>query len=83
MHFYQSALFPILRLLQPVARGIPVVCETSVFSKWNDWSSSGMVFADYEELGQACEDLARDTARAESVARRCLEFAHELKMTEP
>jgi hypothetical protein len=41
-----------------------------------------MVFADYEELGQACEDLARDTARAEAVARRCMEFANELKMTE-
>jgi hypothetical protein len=82
VHFYNLALFPILRVLQPVARGVPVVCEASVFSKWNDWSSSGMVFAEYEELGQACEDLAKDTDRAALVARRCLDFATSLEMTE-
>ena len=82
VHFYNLALFPILRVLQPVARGVPVVCESSVFSKWNDWSSSGMVFAGYEHLGQACEELAKDPDRATTVARRCLDFATSLEMTE-
>ena len=82
VHYYAAALFPILRVLQPVVRGVPVVCETSVFSKWNNWSGSGMVFADYEELVAACERLARDPDLAKRSAHQCLEFVSGLGMTE-
>ena len=54
LHFYETALFGPLRCLQPVEQGVPIVNETSVFSRWNDWSKSGMVFADYTDLSDAC-----------------------------
>lgn len=80
VHYYPSALFPMLRMLQPLARGVPIVCERSVFSRWNDWSESGMVFADYESLAQACVDLVKDPERAMRSAAQCRSFTQTLKM---
>jgi hypothetical protein len=56
-HFYSSGLFPVARVLQPVVQGVPVVCEKSVFSELADWTHSGIAFAPYEGLVEACEDL--------------------------
>lgn len=80
VHYYPSALFPMLRMLQPLTRGVPIVCERSVFSRWNDWSESGMVFADYDSLAQACVDLVKDPERAMQSAAQCRSFAQTLKM---
>lgn len=80
VHYYPSALFPMLRMLQPLARGVPIVCERSVFSRWNDWSESGMVFADYDSLAQACVDLVKDPERGIRSAAQCRSFAQSLKM---
>jgi hypothetical protein len=67
-------------MLQPLARGVPIVCERSVFSRWNDWSESGMVLADYDSLAQACVDLVKDPERAMRSAAQCRSFAQTLKM---
>jgi hypothetical protein len=83
VHYYSTTLFPALRVLQPVAQGVPVVCETSVFSNWNDWSGSGMVFADYGNLVQACVVLAQSPGRAAEVARQCWDFAQGMRMVGP
>lgn len=80
VHYYPSALFPMLRMLQPLARGVPIVCERSVFSRWNDWSDSGIVFAEYSLLAQACLDLVNDPERAAQSAAQSSAFSHTLKM---
>jgi len=80
VHYYDTALYPALRLLQPVALGVPVVCETSVDSRWNDWSSSGMVFADYADLAKVCLDQINNLSQARSAAQECLGFARSMKM---
>ena len=69
-----------LRMLQPLARGVPIVCERSVFSRWNDWSDSGIVFAEYSLLAQACLDLVNDPERAAQSAAQSSAFSHTLKM---
>jgi hypothetical protein len=83
VHYYESSLFPALRILQPVAQGVPVVCEHSVFSKWNDWADSGMVFAAYDSIADACADLTQSPARAAEVAARCWAFAQKMEMVGP
>lgn len=81
IHYYDTALFPVVRMLQPVAAGVPVVCETPVFSQLSDWSRSGMVFAPYEHLVRACVQLlAAPDEQRERVAKaqafaRTLDFA--------
>jgi hypothetical protein len=81
VHYYDTALFPVVRMLQPVAAGVPVVCETPVFSQLSDWSRSGMVFAPYEELVRACvrllasPDEQRERASQAQAFARTLDFA--------
>jgi hypothetical protein len=49
---------------------VPIVCETSAFSSHSDWSRSGMVFAEYDALVDACQALLRSSAdRIERVHR--------------
>lgn len=85
VHFYESAYFPIARMLQPVACGVPVVCEDSVFSEQNDWSCSGMLFAPYGELVAACVRLLsspqeqRERAQAAQHFARGIDFAGPLQ----
>jgi hypothetical protein len=79
----EPMLFPIERLLQAVAQGIPVVCESCVFSALADWSRSGMVFAPYERLMRACMDLlASDGERADR-ARAAQQFAAGVHFATP
>ncbi|NBO82539.1 MAG: hypothetical protein EBU75_06835 [Betaproteobacteria bacterium] len=82
-HYYESSLFPALRILQPVAQGVPVVCEHSVFSNWNDWAESGMVFAAYDSIADACAELSQSPARAAEVAAKCWAFAQQMEMVGP
>ncbi|MBC5763556.1 hypothetical protein [Ramlibacter albus] len=83
VHFYETGLFPIARILQPVAQGVAIVCEQSVFSRLSDWSASGIVFAPYERLVDACKRLAANDAEREMRARRNLEFAAAIDFAPP
>ncbi|MEO5672146.1 MAG: hypothetical protein ABIR26_15755 [Ramlibacter sp.] len=83
IHFYETGLFPVARMLQPVANGIPVVCEGSVFSDSSDWSQSGIVFAPYDRLVDACHTLLAAPEQAAERARRSLDFSRELDFVTP
>lgn len=76
VHYYETRLFPVARVLQPVAQGVPIVCETSVCSSLADWTRSGIVFAEYDELVPACQALLADPARQLRGVRANLRFAH-------
>ncbi len=86
LHYYETGLFPVARVLQPVAAGVPVVCESSVFSRLSDWSRSGILFAPYERIVDACrhvldspeERVARASAARDFVRR--LDFATPLTL---
>lgn len=82
-HFYETGLFPVARMLQPVVQGVPVVCETSVFSAGSDWSQSGLVFAPYEQLVAACAALLRSPAERQERARAAQLFAAQLDFATP
>lgn len=82
-HFYETGLFPVTRILQPVAQGVPVVCEQSVHSDLNDWSQSGIVFAPYDELVQACARLVASADECASRAQVNREFASRIDFVAP
>jgi hypothetical protein len=83
VHFYGTGLFPITRILQPVANGIPVVCETSVFSAGSDWSESGILFADYDGLVPACLALLRSEREQRERGQRARRFAAQIDFATP
>jgi hypothetical protein len=83
VHFYESALFPVVRFLQPVARGIPIVCEASVFSGLTDWSGSGVLFAPYEQLVAACVALLRSPQEQRERGERARAFARTIDFATP
>lgn len=83
VHFYETRLFPVSRILQPVASEVPVVCETSVCPALSDWSRSGIVFADYDGLVEACVDLLASPQRQRESAQRSLRHARRIDSTGP
>jgi hypothetical protein len=83
VHFYETALFPVARVLQPVMLGVPIVCETSVFSELNDWSNSGIVFAGYGELAQTCRELLDAPQRMARRAALAREFVNHIDFAAP
>ncbi|MEJ6021544.1 glycosyltransferase [Ramlibacter sp. PS4R-6] len=83
VHFYESGLFPVARIVQPVIMGVPVVCEDSVFSELNDWSHSGIVFADYAHLAEACRDLLEAPDRMAVRARMARAYVREIDFATP
>jgi hypothetical protein len=83
IHYYESALFPVARVVQPVMMGVPIVCESSVFSELNDWSHSGIVFADYAHLAETCRDLVDAPDRMAQRARLSREFVDHLDFATP
>lgn len=82
-HFYSSGLFPVTRVLQPVMQGVPVVCEKSVFSELSDWTHSGIVFAPYDGLVEACEDLVARPDEQHRRAQAAREFAATIDFATP
>ena len=78
VHFYETRLFPVARMLQPLACGVPIVCESSVCPALSDWSNSGIVFADYERLVPTCAELLADPARQLAAVRRSLRHARRI-----
>jgi hypothetical protein len=83
IHYYETALFPVVRMLQPVAVGVPVVCETPVFSHLSDWSRSGMVFAPYAGLVDACRELLASPHEQQQRAAQAQSFARTLDFATP
>lgn len=83
VHFYETRLFPVARMLQPVAAAMPVVCETSVCPQLADWHGSGMVFADYDDLVPACVALLNEPARQLETAQRSWRFARQIDVATP
>ncbi len=83
VHFYETRLFPVARMLQPVASAVPVLCETSLCPTLSDWSNSGIVFADYDELVPACIDLLAQPARQLDSVRRSLRHARRIDTATP
>ncbi len=83
VHFYETGLFPALRMLQPVAAGVPIVCETSVMSALNDWSRSGIVFAPYDGLVDACRALLLSQGEQRARAAQAQRFASQLEFAGP
>jgi len=83
VHYYETRLFPVARVLQPVASGVPVVCETSVCPALNDWTDSGITFAGYEQLADACQALLAQPERQRAAARRCREHARRIDTATP
>jgi hypothetical protein len=81
VHFYETKLFPALRVLQPVLLGIPVVSETSVFSANSDWSRSGIKFVDYSDIVVACSDLLNSTSEQLQNVKQSLHFISTLEFT--
>lgn len=83
VHFYSTGLFPVTRFLQPVASGVPIVCETSAVSSRSDWRRSGILFAQYDGLVEACRDLLLSPGEREERALRTQQFANRLDFTTP
>jgi len=83
IHFYGTGLFPVTRILQPVANGIPVVCETSVFSEGADWSASGILFADYDAIAATCVALLGSEREMRERAQQARRFAAQIDFATP
>jgi len=83
VHFYETRLFPVARMLQPLASGVPIVCETSVCPALSDWTRSGIVFADYEQLADACVELLADPARQLEGVRTSLAHLRRIDTATP
>jgi hypothetical protein len=83
VHYYERALFPVARFAQPVMMGVPIVCETSVFSEHGDWSHSGIVFADYRHLADTCHDLLDSPDRPARRAQMAREFVRHIDFATP
>jgi hypothetical protein len=83
VHFYETGLFPIARLLAPIANEVAVVCEDSVFSPRSDWSGSGIVFAAYDEIVPACLKLLESDESRRVCAQRARQFAGQMDFKTP
>jgi len=78
VHFYETRLFPVARMLQPVVNGVPVVCEASVCSPLGDWTHSGLVFAEYDDLVDACLALLQSPQQQLANVQQSLRFARSI-----
>jgi len=83
VHFYETGLFPVARMLQPVVNGVPIVCETSAFSARSDWSRSGILFADYDRLVEACASLLQSGDEQRERTLQTQRFAAQLDFATP
>lgn len=83
VHYYSTGLFPVARVLQPVATGVPVVCESSAFSNRSDWSTSGILFAPYDGLVDACARLLQAPDEQLQRAQEQQQFAARIDFATP
>lgn len=64
--------------LVPALLGLPVVSETSEHSPLSDWSQSGVVFADYDQLVATCLDVLAFPQRQQDSIARSWRFVQQL-----
>jgi hypothetical protein len=83
IHYYETGLFPVARVLQPVAGGVPIMCESSVFSAGSDWSGSGILFAPYDKLVDACRHLLAAPDEQRQRAEKSRQFAAQIDFAGP
>lgn len=83
VHFYSTGLFPVTRFLQPVADGVPIVCETSAISSRSDWRQSGILFAPYDALVETCRALLLSPEECAQRAIQTRRFAARLDFATP
>lgn len=83
VHYYESALFPVVRMVQPVTRGVPIVCEDSVFSDGADWAASGIRFAPHAQLVTACRVLLHSPNERRERAEQARAFARTIDFAGP
>jgi hypothetical protein len=79
VHYYETKLFPALRMLLPTVLGVPVVSESSFFSEKNNWGKSGITFADYDDIIPACVALTSSADRRLENAQQSLNFVSSLE----
>lgn len=79
VHYYQTRLAPSTRMLQAAVRGVPIVSETSVQTGRCDWSRSGVLFADYDDVVEACRTLIDSPERRLQSVQRTLHFVARLE----
>jgi hypothetical protein len=60
-----------------------VVCETSAFSAGDDWSASGILFADYEDIVDACTRLLGSERELRERAELARRFAAQIDFATP
>lgn len=82
-HFYDTALFPIARMLRPIASAMPIVCENSIFSTHADWSQSGVLFARFEDLAAKCLDVINDPLHQLISIQKTLSFNASIDLKRP
>jgi hypothetical protein len=83
VHFYETGLFPVARVLQPLANALPVVCEDSVFSTRSDWSQSGVVFVEYDAIVQTCRAVLDSAAWQHDLLQRTRRFVRQADFATP
>lgn len=76
LHAYETGLFEIGRCLRPMAIGIPVVSEDSIFPHQVDWSTSGIIFDHKDNLLATCQSLISDSRMQQQSQRQMLSFVN-------
>lgn len=79
LHFYEEAVFPPLRVVGPYALCLPIVMETSHFSKGCDWSRSGIRLSHYNGITEAVESEMDAPSDGVSVYQHRTRFRSELQ----
>ncbi len=83
VHYYSTNMFPAIRFLQPLAYGIPIVCERSVLPRDQGWDESGIVFTDYEEIPAECKKLLDDPQRQRAIKAQYSKFLKSIDVETP
>lgn len=83
VHYYSTNMFPAIRFLQPLAYGIPIVCERSVLPRDQGWDESGIVFTDYEEIPAECKKLLDDPQRQRAIKAQYTKFLNSIDVETP
>lgn len=83
VHYYSTNMFPAIRFLQPLAYGIPIVCERSVLPRDQGWNESGIVFTDYEDTPAECKKLLDDPQRQRAIKTQYTKFLKSVDVETP
>lgn len=79
IHYYNSRIFEVARVLRPVAFGIPVISEKSFMPSSVNWNDSGVYFVDFESNNFEDEvfSVLNNLDYMMFLSRKSLNFIHE------